>query len=99
MEQSGEDLTDIDPTTGARRKRRERDNRLVPDDDVDEESVMVQGPARSAENESQAAKLEAAALAGYLDDNVKKPDEEGILKQRKSYQELAYLSKGNHIKN
>ena len=80
MEQSGEDLTDIDPTTGARRKRRERDNRLVPDDndDVDEESVVVQVPVRSAESESQAAKLEAAAVAGYLDDNVKKPAEEGI---------------------
>ena len=79
MEQSGEDLTDIDPTTGARRKRRERDNRLVPDDnDVDEESVVVQVPVRSAESESQAAKLEAAAVAGYLDDNVKKADAEGI---------------------
>ena len=88
MEQSGEDLTDIDPTTGARRKRRERDNRLVTDDnddvDVDEESAVVQVPVRSAESESQAAKLEAAAVAGYLDDNVKKPDEEGIFKQRKS---------------
>ena len=80
MEQSGEDLTDIDPTTGARRKRRERDNRLVPDDndDVDEESVVVQVPVRSVESESQAAKLEAAAVAGYLDDNVKKLAEDGI---------------------
>ena len=80
MEQSGEDLTDIDPTTGARRKRRERDNRLVPEDndDVDEESVVVQVPVRSAESRSQAAKLEAAAVAGYLDDNVKKPAEDGI---------------------
>ena len=80
MEQSGEDLSDIDPRTGARRKAAaHQDNRALEEDGVDEESEVIRGPTRGIEEESRARKSEAAAVAGYIDEqrinyaeNVKK---------------------------
>ena len=85
MEQSGEDLSDIDPRTGARKKRTEPDNRLLPDDDeIDEQSEMIQPPLKLLENESKAAKSEAAAVAGYLDGEMTTPNEEGKLLEKRN---------------
>ena len=72
MEQSGEDLSDIDPRTGARRKTiAHQDNRdLEEQGGVDEESEVIRGPTRGVGEENRAEKNEAAAVAGYLDENM-----------------------------
>ena len=87
MEQNGEDLSDIDPRTGARRKTTNiQDNRVVgeEEDGVDESSEVIQPEVRSMDNESRTAKEEAAAIAGYI-------DVEGTAKKEGKYQNYAVL--------
>ena len=84
MEQSGEDLSDIDPRTGARRKTvTHQDNRALEEGGVDEESEVIRGPTRGVEDESRSGKAEAAAVAGYIDEQ-KTEDTEKVKKQTSS---------------
>ena len=85
MEQSGEDLSDIDPRTGARRKTvTQQDNRTLEEGvGVDEESEVIKGPTRGVDDKSRSEKAEAAAVAGFLDEQ-RAEDMEKVKKQTSS---------------